>query len=122
MTETPPNAFPGLDRTLHEKARLGILTALVGRPKGLSFTDLMTLCALTNGNLSRHLSVLEEGGIVRIAKGYEGNRPQTVVQMTASGRKQFLDYLGELERVLRTAMDAAEATEPQRPPGRLSRA
>lgn len=108
MAENPaPNAFPGLDRVMHEKARLGILTSLISRPKGLAFTDLIQLCGLTNGNLSRHLAVLEESGLVRIVKGYEGNRPQTLVHLTADGRRQFLDYLAELENVVRTAMDAA---------------
>ena len=54
-----PYAY-GLDRVLHEKARLGIMTSLVGHPKGLAFGDLKKLCNLTDGNLSRHLQVLQE--------------------------------------------------------------
>ncbi|MGO4287814.1 helix-turn-helix domain-containing protein, partial [Bosea sp. TAB14] len=55
-----PFAFEGLDRVLHEKARLGILTSLADHPKGLSFTELRDLCGLTDGNLSRHVQILEE--------------------------------------------------------------
>src|SRR5262249_53123917 len=60
-TETEaPFAYEGLDRVIHEKARLGILTSLMAHPKGLAFADLKQLCGLTDGNLSRHLQVLEE--------------------------------------------------------------
>jgi hypothetical protein len=55
-------AYDGLDRVMHEKARLGVLTSLVAHPKGLAFGDLKQLCGLTDGNLSRHLRVLHEAG------------------------------------------------------------
>ncbi|EJW12591.1 hypothetical protein A33M_1874 [Rhodovulum sp. PH10] len=100
-------AYEGLDRVIHEKARLGILTSLIAHPKGLVFADLKRLCGLTDGNLSRHLQVLSEAGLVEILKGYEGNRPQTVCRITPSGRRRFLDYLAVLEQVVR---DAASAT------------
>ena len=64
-------AYEGLDRVLHEKARLGILTSLVAHPDGLRFGELRTLCALTDGNLSRHLDVLREAGLVEVWKGFE---------------------------------------------------
>jgi DNA-binding transcriptional ArsR family regulator len=96
-------AYDGLDRVLHEKARLGILTALVTRPEGLSFNDLSRLCDLTDGNLSRHLDVLAEAGLVKISKGYEGRRPHTTCALTATGRKRFREYLEQLEKVLRDA-------------------
>ena len=64
---------------IHEKARLSVLTSLVAHPKGLVFGDLKQMCGLTDGNLSRHLQVLEEAGLVEIEKGYDHNRPQTVV-------------------------------------------
>ncbi|HEV3445202.1 MAG TPA: transcriptional regulator, partial [Gemmataceae bacterium] len=54
-------AYEGLDRVIHERARLSVLTSLVTNPKGLAFGDLKQLCSLTDGNLSRHLRVLEEG-------------------------------------------------------------
>jgi DNA-binding MarR family transcriptional regulator len=100
-------AYKGLDRTMHEKARLGVLTSLVAHPKGLVFGDLKRLCGLTDGNLSRHLQVLSDAGLVEILKGYDQNRPQTVCRITPEGRRRFLDYLAVLERVVR---DAAKAT------------
>lgn len=101
-------AYEGLERVIHEKARLGLLTSLAAHPKGLAFADLKRLCELTDGNLSRHLQVLAEAGLVDISKGYDHNRPQTICRLTATGRRRFLDYLAVLERVVR---DAAEATE-----------
>ena len=74
-------AYKGLDRTMHEKARLGVLTSLVAYPKGLVFGDLKRLCGLTDGNLSRHLQVLSDAGLVEISKGYDQNRPQTVCRI-----------------------------------------
>jgi DNA-binding MarR family transcriptional regulator len=96
-------AYEGLDRVIHERARLSILTSLVTNPKGLTFGDLKQLCALTDGNLSRHLSVLEKGKMVEILKGHEHNRPLTVCRVTASGRKRYLEYLSTLEQVVRDA-------------------
>jgi undecaprenyl diphosphate synthase len=66
-------AYEGLDRVIHEKARLGVLTSLVAHPKGLVFADLKRLCGLTDGNLSRHLQVLQEARLVDILKGYDQN-------------------------------------------------
>ncbi len=102
-------AYEGLDRTMHEKARLGVLTSLVAHPKGLVFGDLKRLCGLTDGNLSRHLQVLQEAGLVEILKGYDKNRPQTICRITSAGRCRFLDYLTVLEGVVRDAADAAKA-------------
>jgi DNA-binding HxlR family transcriptional regulator len=102
-----PFAYDGLDRVIHEKARLGLLTSLMAHAKGLSFADLKQLCALTDGNLSRHLQVLQEAGLVEVIKGYEGNRPHTTCRLTKSGRKRFLDYLSVLEQLVRDAAKAA---------------
>lgn len=102
-------AYEGLDRVIHEKARLGVLTSLVAHPKGLAFADLKILCGLTDGNLSRHLHVLEEAGLIEIAKRFEHNRPLTICRLTRSGRTRYLQYLTVLEQVVR---DAAEAAKP----------
>ena len=112
-------AYEGLDRVLHEKARLGIMTSLVGRPEGLIFADLKRLCALTDGNLSRHLDVLREAGLVEIWKGFEHRRPQTLCRLTPEGRQRFVAYLEELEQVIRDAMPKAAKRErvPDLPPG-----
>jgi DNA-binding MarR family transcriptional regulator len=105
-------AYEGLDRVIHERARLSVLTSLLTNPRGLTFSDLKQLCALTDGNLSRHLSVLESAKMVEIAKGHERNRPQTVCRITPNGRKRYLEYLSTLEQVVRDA--AKGATEVQR--------
>lgn len=102
-------AYDGLDRVIHERARLSVLTSLVSHPKGLPFADLKHLCALTDGNLSRHLQVLQAARLVEISKGFEHNRPQTICRITAHGRKRYLEYLTVLEQVIR---DAAEAVKP----------
>ena len=101
-------AYEGLDRVIHERARLSVLTSLATNPKGLTFNDLKQLCALTDGNLSRHLAVLEKAKLVQIIKGHDQNRPLTVCKITAAGRKRFVEYLTTLEQVIR---DAAEATD-----------
>jgi DNA-binding transcriptional ArsR family regulator len=103
-----PFAFDGLDRLLHEKSRLSILTSLADHPKGLSFTELRDLCGMTDGNLSRHVQILEEGGLVSVTKGFEGRRPLTTCRLSDEGRARFSDYLGVLEQVLRSARAAGE--------------
>lgn len=111
MTKTDagpaPFAYDGLDRVIHEKARLGLMSSLIAHPKGLAFADLKQLCGLTDGNLSRHLQVLQEAGLVEVLKGYEGNRPHTRCRLSKIGRQRFVDYLAVLERLVR---DAAKAT------------
>ncbi len=96
-------SYDGLDRVLHEKARLGIMTSLASRPKGLSFNELKQVCALTDGNLNRHLDVLHKAGLLAVEKGYEGRRPLTTCRLTSEGRKRFLEYLALLEKVIRDA-------------------
>jgi DNA-binding transcriptional ArsR family regulator len=105
-------AYDGLDRVIHEKARLGVLTSLIAHPKGLVFGDLKQLCGLTDGNLSRHLQVLQDAGLVEILKGFDRNRPQTVCRITRTGRARYLDYLSVLEQVVRDAAGAARQAEP----------
>jgi len=99
-------AYEGLDRVIHEKARLGIITSLSTHPQGLLFTDLKELCALTDGNLSRHLQILTEAGVVEVWKGYKNNRPQTLCRLTEDGKKRFLDYVSVLESIVADAMTA----------------
>src|ERR1700722_12653306 len=93
MEKIEPNparfSYDGLDRVIHEKARLGLLTSLMAHPRGLAFADLKQLCGLTDGNLSRHLQVLQEAGLVEVTKGYEGNRPHTSCRLTRAGRRPF---------------------------------
>jgi DNA-binding MarR family transcriptional regulator len=101
-------AYHGLERVIHEKARLGILTSLFTNPGGLFFTDLRELCELTDGNLSRHLAALKESELVEILRGSAGSRPQTLVRITSGGRERFAGYIAELERVVSDAVDVTD--------------
>jgi len=103
-----PFAYGGLDRVIHERARLSVLTSLMTHPAGLSFVELKRLCALTDGNLARHLQVLEQDGMVRITKEDDSGRSQTTARITASGRQRYLEYLTTLEQVFRDAASALE--------------
>jgi hypothetical protein len=106
-------AYEGLDRVIHERARLGLLSSLIANPQGLRFSDLKQLCALTDGNLSRHLQVLQAAKLVEISKGFgfEHNRPQTICRITVKGRKRYLDYVTVLEQVVVDAAAAVKADD-----------
>jgi DNA-binding transcriptional ArsR family regulator len=89
-------------------------------PEGVTFSELKRLCALTDGNLSRHLEVLREAALVEVWKGFDNRRPQTLCRLSPEGRTRFLTYLEELEQVIRDAMPrAAKRVErlPELPPG-----
>jgi DNA-binding HxlR family transcriptional regulator len=101
-------AYAGLDRVIHERARLSVLTSLVTNPRGLTFGELKEFCALTDGNLSRHLRVLENAKLVEIVKGHDRNRPQTICRITQLGRRRYLEYLATLEQVVKDAAMAAK--------------
>ena len=127
MSETSPDktireqgrfAYEGLERVIHERARLSILSSLAAHPAGLVFNDLKALCKLTDGNLSRQLQVLQENGFVEIWKGFKNNRPQTLCRLTPGGRKRFLDYIAVLESVVANA--AASADQSVRARSKLS--
>lgn len=100
-------AYEGLDRVIHERARLSILTSLITHAEPLTFNDLKQMCSLTDGNLSRHLRVLEKARMVQILKGHDRNRPQTVCRITPEGRRRYLDYLATLEQVVKDAAELA---------------
>src|SRR4051812_13694359 len=101
-------AYEGIDKVIHEKARLSIVASLASHAEGLLFNDLKDLCALTDGNLSRHLTVLQEAGMVDVKKSIQNNRPQTLCKLTGAGRKRFNEYVGELERVVSDAVSQAD--------------
>jgi DNA-binding MarR family transcriptional regulator len=109
-----PFAYEGLDRLIHEHARLSVLTALMTNAAGLAFNDLKRMCSLTDGNLSRHLQVLEEAGLITIFKGTEGNRSLTLCRITTEGRKKYIEYLAVLEQVVTDAADAIQVDGPRR--------
>ena len=109
-----PFAYDGLSRVIHERARLGVLTCLITHPRGLPFPEMKKLCALTDGNLNRHLQVLTEAQLVSLAKGPDRDRPQTLYRITALGRKRYLEYLAVLEQVILDGATAARAPSPER--------
>ena len=115
-------AYGGLDRVIHERARLSVLTSLVIHAKPLPFGELKELCALTDGNLNRHLQVLEEAKLVTISKIYENNRTQTLCRVTALGRRRYIEYLAVLEQVLSDAAAAVKADAKLRSAHRPARA
>ena len=96
-------SYDGLDRVIHEKARLGILASLIANGDGLLFNDLKQLCALTDGNLSRHLAVLADAGVVEVRKSTQRGRQLTAYGLTPEGRRRFADYINVLENVVSDA-------------------
>ena len=113
-------AYEGLERVIHEKARLSILSSLASNETGLLFNDLKALCTLTDGNLSRQLQVLQEAGFVEVWKGMKNNRPQTLCRLTVDGRRRFLDYIAVLESVVANAGAAARPATSDGPTGRIA--
>lgn len=106
-------AYEGLERAIHEKARLGILTSLMTRREGILFTELKDLCSLTDGNLNRHLKVLQDAGLVEVWKAAQKGKAQTLCRLTTDGRQRFLEYVAVLEQVVSDAADAARQTSKQ---------
>lgn len=96
-----PFAFAGLERIFHERGRLAVCTCLIANPDGMRFTDLQEACALTDGNLNRHLHALAEVEVVRMQRVTGRGRPTTIVTITDDGRRRFLAYIDELESVVR---------------------
>jgi DNA-binding HxlR family transcriptional regulator len=90
---------PQLDRLIHERLRLGILSALSVNER-LSFNDLKKLVGATDGNLSVHARKLEEGNYVACTKSFEGRVPRTEYRLTAAGRKALERYLDHMEAII----------------------
>lgn len=91
-----------LDRIFHERGRLAICSTLLAQRDGISFTQLQDACALTDGNLNRHLHALAEEGIVATERRTGAGRPQTIVSITAAGRARFLAYIDALEAIVKS--------------------
>lgn len=94
-----PDLFLQLDRVIHEKGRLAIMSMLAASSE-LSFTELRDTLNMTDGNVTTHIRTLQESGYVAVAKSYQNNRPLTTVSLTAAGRKAFADYVDLLEQIL----------------------
>ncbi|HZT77844.1 MAG TPA: transcriptional regulator [Vicinamibacterales bacterium] len=88
-----------LDRLIHERLRLGIVSALAATDR-LTFTDLKTLLKTTDGNLSVHARKLEDAGYIACDKGFDGRTPRTEYRLTASGRRAFEKYLAHMEAII----------------------
>lgn len=104
---TPP--LPELNRLFHEPKRLALLIQLCLAEKGATFTELKAACDLTDGNLNRHLKMLEDHRIVRTQRLNLTNRPYTLVQLNAQGKKRFQRYLLALDTFLKRAQKATKA-------------
>jgi len=95
-----PDLFPQLNRVIHEKGRLAIMSALAAAPE-LTFTELRDLLDMTDGNLTTHIRTLQQEGFVSVAKSYQHNRPLTSCALTAAGRKAFAQYIDLLDQIVR---------------------
>jgi DNA-binding MarR family transcriptional regulator len=96
-----------LDRLIHERLRLGIVSALAAE-EGLSFGDLKQILRTTDGNLSVHARKLEEAGYIKVTKAFEDRRPRTVYRLTAKGRRSLESYLKQMETILSETREALE--------------
>ena len=95
---------PELDRLIHERVRLGIVSALAVTAS-MSFNELKAMLGLTDGNLSVHARKLEEAGYVECAKSFEGRTPRTEFSLTASGRAALSAYLNHMEALIQAVRD-----------------
>lgn len=94
-----PEPFLQLDRVIHEKGRLAIMSMLAASPE-LAFTELRDALSMTDGNLTTHIRTLQEAGYVTISKSYANNRSLTTCSLTAAGKKAFSSYIDLLEQIL----------------------
>ena len=94
-----PAPFLQLDRVIHEKGRLAIMSLLAATPE-LSFTDLRAALKMTDGNLTAHIRTLQESGYVAVAKSFQKNRPLTTCSLTKAGVKCFASYIDLLEQIV----------------------
>lgn len=99
-----PKPFLQLDRVIHEKGRLPIMSLLAGTPE-LSFTELRQSLKMTDGNLSMHIKTLQEAGFVSVTKTFLNQRPLTTCSLTPTGRRAFAKYIDLLEEIVRQARD-----------------
>ncbi len=113
MSTVEQNPFEALERIFHEPNRLSIMSALCAVEMGLTFNALREQCGLTDGNLNRHLKVLEDAEAIRVTKTFVKNKPQTTIALSKKGLKRFEQYLAALQQVLAAAQQGLQ-TEPQR--------
>ena len=94
-----PEPFLQLDRVIHEKVRLALMSLLAASPQ-LSFTEMRDTLTMTDGNLTAHMRTLQEAGYASVTKEFQGGRPLTTYSLTAPGRKAFATYINLLEQIV----------------------
>ncbi len=94
-----PEPFLQLDRVIHEKGRLAIMSLLAASPQ-LAFTEVRDTLNMTDGNITAHVRTLQEAGYVSVTKAFETGRPITSYSLTASGKKAFAGYINLLEQIV----------------------
>jgi DNA-binding MarR family transcriptional regulator len=94
-----PQAFLEIDRVIHEKGRLAIMSMLAASAE-LSFTELREALEMTDGNLTTHIRTLQEAGYVSVTKSFHNKRPLTTCALTPQGKKAFSNYINLLERIV----------------------
>ena len=99
----PSPQIPDLDRLIHERIRLGIVSALAAAKNPLTFNDLKSLLETTDGNLSVHARKLEEAKYIACVKSFDGRVPRTEYSLTTSGRRAFEKYLDHMEAIIQAA-------------------
>jgi len=95
-----PKPFLEINRVIHEKGRLAIVSSLAASPE-LSFTELRDSLQMTDGNLTTHIRTLQEAGYIAVTKSFRNNRPLTTCRLTERGRDAFKEYIDCLEHILR---------------------
>jgi DNA-binding MarR family transcriptional regulator len=95
-----PEPFLQLDRVIHEKGRLAIMSLLAASPQ-LSFTEMRDTLNMTDGNITAHVRTLHEAGYVAVTKAIQDGRPLTTYALTTTGRKAFSGYIDLLEQIVR---------------------
>jgi DNA-binding transcriptional ArsR family regulator len=106
---TVVNPYEALEKMFHEPNRLAIMSALCASVNGMTFVGLKDICGLTDGNLNRHLKVLQEAGVIKNKKEFVASKPRTTVLVTVKGINRFNDYIGALSAVLDRAKKAIPA-------------
>ena len=99
VSHNTKSAAPNLDRVIHERCRLGIISALAAN-QALTFSDLKNLMNTTDGNLSVHARKLEDAGYIACTKYFEGRLPKTEYKLTAAGRRALENYLSHMETLI----------------------
>jgi DNA-binding HxlR family transcriptional regulator len=100
----PAGGVPDLDRVIHERVRLGMVSALAANDS-LTFNDLKRLLQTTDGNVSVHARKLEEAGYIICTKSFQGRMPKTEYSLTAAGRKALEKYLNHMEALIQAMKD-----------------